>query len=302
MPELRQAREGGKSPPFDDRWSNALAALWAKQSRWSQTANRLKAVHRSWTGPLIVAGFVGVILSTISPELARWLGSAQGSPAPHGGLLFVLTIAGPLLVTCSAVLTRELLGPKSEQAWIKARGISEDLKAEGYIYAAGAPPYGEKDTAPQSLATRIAALTEKADDIGLLDDGDPDIETKHPHQPLSTEEYIERRMSRQIDYYVTDARRNGDRLRLWRGVGVALAVVSAALGVIAGVQKAISINVWVAVISTAMATVTAFVYISRFEFLAASYFATSECLRDVINYWRSAEGSRRRPKCTLGAR
>lgn len=273
--------------PMDDRWRSALAAVWQKQSSWSRTAKRLKVAHRSWTGPLLGLAFLGVVLSTVSPQMIHWLGSPD-SPDVWSGMQFALSIAGPVLVAVSAVLTRDLLGPKSEQSWIKARGVSEDLKAEAYVYAAGAPPYGDREAAPADLLARADALADKATNIGRLDDADPDIEKTYPHHPLSIDDYVAQRVSGQIDWHRAGARDNGDRLRRWRNRGIALAVVSAGFGVAAGARQAATLNVWVAVVSTAIATVTTFVYVNRFEFLAASYFATSQRLQDLINRWRVA--------------
>lgn len=270
----------------DSRWTNTLGDLWRVQSQWSRKAVALKAKYRSWTGPLVLMGFAGVVLSTLSPELVRAL-SADGHQ--DGGTLRVAaTIAGPLLVAIAAALTRELLGRKSEQQWVKARGVAEGLKAEGYIYAAGAPPYLDRPAAPEQLARKMGDLIAAGEGITDLPDPDPKAVEKRPHAPLTADEYIAGRGQEQIAFHQKEARAQNRRLESWRAVGVALAVLSAVLGVIAGVRKSASINVWVAVVSTAIATVTALVYAGRFEFFVTTYWSTAQKLGSLIRTWQAS--------------
>jgi hypothetical protein len=268
----------------DDRWRAALAALWLKQSRWSRTGDRLKNANRSWTGPLVATGFAGVVFSTLSPEILKGF----SSPEAWKGAQFAITVAGPLLVACSGVLTRELLGPKSEQAWIKARGVSEDLKSEGYIYAAGAPPYADRAAAPEALLGRIDAIAAGTDDVGPLAEPAPEAAkgAQHPTEALTVDDYIRRRVDTQRRYFQDHAGSYETRLRFWRRASILLALLSTGLGILAGARKLAAFNVWVAVLSTAIATIAAFVYASRFEFQAASYFATGERLENLVNRWR----------------
>jgi hypothetical protein len=271
----------GTAAGDDGRWTSALRDLWSEQSQWSQRADELKGAYRSWTGPLVVAGFIGVVLSTLSPALLRHLSGTGVMPV-------LATIAGPLLVAVSAVLTRQMLGPKSEQQWVAARAVAEALKGEGYIYATGAPPYADTAEAPAQLAKKIGELTAPGEGIAPLPEADPRIVEKYPHAPLTADQYIAGRAKGQITYHQNAARRESKRLGLWRGVAVALAVVSAVLGVIAGVRKSATFNVWVAVVSTAIATVTALVYAGRFEFFATTYWATAQRLANLIRSWNAS--------------
>ena len=285
------------------QWRTTLEDLWNKQSQWSSAANSHKSAHRSWNGPLIGFGFVGVVLSTISPSMVALTAS---KPAEWTVLQYVLALAGPVIVAVTALLTREILGPKSEQKWIKAREISEALKAEGYIFAVAAPPYTDPTTAPDVLAAKIEELTAAGDGLGplpLASADDPGIARQatdrkptgkkasdpKPREPLSLDQYIERRVKAQCAYHDRDALGFARMLSRWQAVAIALMALSAALGVIAGIGKQASINVWVAVVSTALATLTAHVAASRFEFLAASYAATSERLQRLVTKWHAKQ-------------
>jgi hypothetical protein len=283
---VKNAKPGERDtmPEFTEQWSQTLATLWEQQSQWSSAASIYKGSHRSWNGPLIIFGFIGVVFSTISPFVV-----AQTTAKPEDWTLvqFVLAVMGPAVVAVAAVLTREILGPKSEQKWIKAREVSEALKAEGYIFAVSAPPYFDPATAPTLLAAKIGELTTGIDGLGPLP---PPKETPDRNlRPLSLQEYIDQRVKAQRAYHDGDARRYAGTLARWRAVAIVLMAVSATLGIIAGFGKQASINVWVAVVSTALATLTAYVTASRFEFLAATYAATSERLQSLVTTWEAQQ-------------
>ncbi|HEX3481327.1 MAG TPA: DUF4231 domain-containing protein [Kofleriaceae bacterium] len=285
-----------------DPWRTTLARLWTKQSQWSAAANNYKKAHRSWNGPLIAIGFLGVVISTVSPHLVA---KTATTPDEWTVLQYVLAVAGPVIVAVAALLTREILGPKSEHKWIKAREISESLKSEGFIFAVGAPPYSDPKTAPRLLAAKMNELAPAAgpDGLGPLPAAtvngprtDEPASSKKPpgpkpHEPLTLDEYIDRRVNAQCTYHDGEARRFAGALARWQGVAIALMAVSAALGIIAGFGKQASFNVWVAVVSTALATVTAYVTASRLEFLAATYAATSERLQSLVTNWQAKDNT-----------
>lgn len=264
-----------------EQWRSTIAALWDKQSQWSKAADIHKASQGSWTGPLIVIGFIGVILSTVSPYVV-----ASGAANPKDWALWRVgfTLLGPLLVTVAAILTREVLGPRTEQKWIKAREVAEALKAEGYIFAAGAPPYSDPATAPALLAEKLDGITATGGLGEPLPPAKPK-DVKRPYDAIDIQEYITRRLDDQRAFHDRDAREYAAKLATWRRIAIGLMVVSGALGVIAGVLKQASFNVWIAVVSTALATITAYVHASRFEFLAATYAATSERLQSLKTAW-----------------
>ncbi|HKE96813.1 MAG TPA: SLATT domain-containing protein, partial [Povalibacter sp.] len=146
-----------------------------------------------------------------------------------------------------------------------------------------------EQTAPQQLATAVNEMTATAaNELGPLPPAAQGLEQKHPHDVIDEQAYITRRVQPQADFHERGALDNRNKLQRWRTVGLLLAVVAAALGVIAGVQKNASINVWVAVVSTAIATLTSFIYAGRFEFFAATYFATATKLRGRLRIWQAA--------------
>lgn len=274
-------------PAPSSQWSSALQDLWRKESQWSKAADEHKKTLRSWNGPLIAVGFIGVVLSMISPYIVP----QTLKPEEWTLQQYVLTVLGPMLVTGAALLTREILGPKQGHQWIAAREISEALKAEGYIFAAAAPPYSDITAAPPLLAARVDELTAGAQTAVPLP---PPVDTPaRPQQPLTTADYISQRVEDQCKIHIVGARGYARRLKGWRGVAIVLMLVSAGLGVIAGLTKQAAVNVWVAVVSTAIATVTAYVAASRLEFLTATYAATTERLEALVRRWRAKQAPTR---------
>lgn len=252
-------------------WTAAADALWRDQNRWSRRANELAGKHRSWVGPLALLGLLGVVLSTLTPEILRSLGLTKDDAS---AMRIVVTLIGPVIVAGTAFLSRELIGPKTEQLWVRAREISEALKAEGFIYVTGAPPYGDPEAAPLALDAKLTQLTEDRAAFAPLPAVDEERVRKSRH-PMNEEGYVVARVQSQISWHENDGQRYHKQLEHLRLGSLLLGLTSVVLGVLAGALDIASLNVWVAVVSTAIATLTSYAYASRYEFLASSYFDTA---------------------------
>jgi len=187
----------------------------------------------------------------------------------------VVTLVGPMIVAVTAYLSRELIGPKTEQLWVRAREISEALKAEGFIYATGAPPYGDGEVAPLTLNAKLSQLTEDAAAFAPLPSADEERVRKYPHEPMAEAAYVALRVQSQIRWHEDGGRGYHKKLEALRLGSLLLGLASVVLGVVAGALDSASLNVWIAVVSTAVATLTAYAYAGRYEFLASSYFDTA---------------------------
>ena len=253
-------------------WTSAIEALWIDQSRWSLRANELASKRRNRVGPLALFGLLGVVLSTLTPEMLRWFGLTEAdSSAPR----FLITLIGPLIVAGTAYWTRELIGPKKVELWVRAREISEALKAEGFIYVTGAPPYGDSTTAPAALHAKVAQLTEEQVAFAPLPEADNERLKQYPHQPTDEATYVARRVEGQSRWHEKEARIYHQKLEYCRKGTLFLGFVSVILGGIAGAIDSAGLNVWIAVVSTAIATLASFAYANRYEFLVSSYCDTA---------------------------
>jgi hypothetical protein len=88
--------------------------------------------------------------------------------------------------------------------------------------------------------------------------------------------YIEDRVTRQIEqYYRPQAARQDQLLRRARRAELWLAVLGAASAAVAGVIDSESLAVWVPVLTTISAAVTAHAAAERYEFLVVEYLRTA---------------------------
>jgi hypothetical protein len=261
-------------------WRAALEGVWSEQHRWSEHASALKRGQKSFTGPLTFLALTGTVLSTLSPYIVAHIASSTTSRS----LVVVITLLGPAFAALSTFLVASLLSPKSERAWIDARQLSEALKAEGYMFATGAPPYSDATKAPQLLVDKLTELTRDTKELGIPRDIAPQGHP-HPMEPLDPAGYLAKRVAAQITYHRQEARKFDTKLRRWRFAAIALGSVSAVLGLVAGLGNLVSLNVWVAVVSAALATLTTYVYANQFELLAAMFFNTAERLDRLRLRW-----------------
>lgn len=273
------AEQGVEAKQEKDHWSEMLARLWQEQAGWSSTAGKLKSNYRSWNSPIVGIGLAGVVLSTVSPQVKVWL-------SDHTSLASLFTGAGPFMVAIAAVASTEYLRFNKEKSWITARKVSEALKAEGFLYAAGAPPYGDKAQAPKLLGAKMQAiLTEElAEDIQEPAKGES--RTSYPQAPLDLDGYVKQRVVDQVEYHRREGSINRTKLHRWRYVGLVLAIGAAGLGALA-TFTALDANVWVAAIAAVAATVTSIIHSNRYEFLAATYATTARLLKARQTDWTS---------------
>ncbi|WP_224191395.1 DUF4231 domain-containing protein [Nannocystis pusilla] len=261
-------------------WRSALEALWRQQSKWSRQADELKRSHQNWTGPIVLATFLGVALGTLTPQISAWTTALNG-PAyiPQ-----VCSACASVLSAVAAYLSVQLLSPRKVQDWVVARSVSEALKSEGYLYAAGVSPYDDSQAAAERLMSRIEEL-EKTDTTFTLPD--PDGNRPELCERLSVEDYIEKRVNAQLKYYRAYSQTYSKQLACWRRTGIGLGVVLVGLGALGTFLDKQALTVWMAVVTTAIATMTAYVYGSRIESLASAYFATAERLERLTRRWNT---------------
>jgi len=262
-----------------DHWSDMLVRLWREQAGWSSTAGKLKANYRSWSVPIVAIGLAGVVLSTVSPQVRAWLSG-------NTTLASLFTAAGPFMVAIAAAASTEYVRFNKEKSWITARKVSEALKAEGFLYATGAPPYGDKAQAPRLLGAKMQTILaeELAEDIQQPTGGQS--QAGYPQAPLDLDGYVQQRVVEQAEYHRKQGRINRAKLHRWRYVGLVLAIGAAGLGALASVN-ALDANVWVAAIAAAAATVTSIIHSNRYEFLAATYATTARLLEARAMDWTS---------------
>jgi hypothetical protein len=236
--------------------------IWAAQSVWSQAAGRMrKSVSRSQG--LVLALVVGAaVCGALSVQFAT------ASPGAARGFAGAAAVAAALIP-----LARRGSAPAAIQAWTRMRAVSEALKADVYLWLAGAAPFGGAD--------RDAVLRERFDErMGAAGDlqrhtlGIVPAERALP-AVSGPESYFAIRVDRQIEeYFRPEALRASRRLKRLR-VGETVVGVIGALLAGAGAFGLAGTAVWVGVVTTAAAALSVHLTATRLEFLYLEYSRTA---------------------------
>jgi SMODS and SLOG-associating 2TM effector domain 1/Protein of unknown function (DUF4231) len=261
--------------------SPAFASTWQQQRVWSTTANGLRrdiTRARSIALGLVIAG---ALLQTAASQV------------PHDTVKTALRVVGILALAIVPVIRQAKLGTERVRDWIRARSVSEGLKAETYLYLMGVPPYAEADR-DAKLLEQTQSLVDKAKDLAAytaLVEPAPSA----PPQVTDIETYIEQRVNQEInDYYRLQARKMAQRVKVFRGVELFFSLIAALLGALAAAKLVPGLDAWVAVVTTAGTAVTAHFAASRYEYLVISYDSTAHRLEFLHNQWYATPDDRDR--------
>ncbi|ANW17466.1 DUF4231 domain-containing protein [Streptomyces clavuligerus] len=257
----------------------AIAKVWDQQSIWSQSADRLKSsVEGARTAALalaLVAAALGTAASQ-SMDLTSWLGPllAFAAAAAAGAAPFVAQRGGPARLS----------------DWIRARAVSEALKAEVYICLAGAGPYQDREHAPTLLAERAHGFRTDATDLIRHTAGR--TPRNRPLPPVTdTDSYVEHRLRRQIDtYYRPKADVMHARVERVSRVELVFGLLGAALAAAAGALAADRLAAWVAVVASLSIGVTAHGIAQRYAYQHLEFLRTAEQLERLLAEW-AADGA-----------
>ena len=183
---------------------------------------------------------------------------------------------------CHGYLGREILSPDQERLWITARSMAEALKAETFLFRAGATPYDGPEPAVK-LLDRLKELRNMVEELHSVTISPEERRKRLPEGPLSVEEYITERVDEQVNGFYRDRVQQYDRLmKNWRNFNLALGAVATVLGVLGKWTGA-----WVAVITTITTSVAAYLYANRYQYLIISYQKTAQQLNDLKQAWKA---------------
>ena len=199
---------------------------------------------------------------------------------------------GAVCLAAIPVISQRKLPPKQTRAWIRARSASEGLKAECYKYFAQAEPYQDPATAESSLYESAKEIENDIEDLARYA-VNVDATASTPPGTLTPDEYIEKRVQNQVDWYRDNARLCRQRATSFRNIEMVLALIAAALAAAAGAwdqdipigPTTLSFGTWVAVLTTIGGTITAHVSASRYDYLDTSYSSTARKLNSLLDEW-----------------
>jgi hypothetical protein len=246
-----------------------LEYAWKEQSVWSQTAGRLKRDlerNRAWALRLGVAGAI------LSGAAVAW-----GIDRSLGKVLAALSA----LAVGVAGLIRQS-GQGRVQSWTNARAVSEALKSEVYLHLARVTDDARFEEQVEAIDNDASGLIEHRAGIEPAERSLPEVD--------GIDSYVEKRVGEQIDYYEHSA--NGLRTRVtWvRRAEGALAVAAVVLAALGGIAAEDALAVWVPVVTTVAAAVTAHAAAARYEYLLVEYLRTAHALRRLRDRQGTARG------------
>jgi hypothetical protein len=243
--------------------TSVVERAWREQSVWSQVANRLKRdLERKRT---LALGFtvVGAVLSAAAVAVGLSSGVAK-----------VLAFASAASVAVAG-LVRVRTGKRAVQDWTRARSVSEAMKSEVYLYLTRLRDEGDDDREVK-LGQRIGDIEDDGSDLLRFK-----LDVTPHHRPLpqvdDVESYLRVRVGGQLDdYYRPRAAELGRKVTLFRRIELGLGIAGAVLAAAAGTWEREAIAVWVPVVTTVGAAITAHAAAARYEYLLVEYLRTAE--------------------------
>jgi hypothetical protein len=250
--------------------SATLVTACMEQARWSVAAHRAKNSYLRWSGAslAIVTG-------------AAFAGTAANEFPAGSGVFRLLSFASALLVGVLAVIGQFLTSPGRMRSWIRARSASEGLKSEVYLYLMRAGPYRRGD-ARRTLANRLGDIEVAVGDIVSMVAGIAGSAGPAQADTMTHEQYLTQRVKLQIGtYYEPRAASERRLVSRYRAVELALAILGAVLGALAGFSGHASVSRWASVVTTALAAVAAHLAAARHEYQVTTYTATALRLKQL---------------------
>lgn len=213
-----------------------------------------------------------VVVAAVAGTTAATLSEAQ--PVASKVLAGVAAAASAALP-----FLRPAWSGKRLKNWTRARSVSEAIKTDVYLWLTGARPYGN-DPLARELRKRTDALFVDAADLvpyqGGIEPNDRDLPA------VSTvASYFDIRATDQIDkYYAPQAEFIQRRIKLFRGIEIALSATGAIMGIVAATVGT-SLAAWIAVVATIGTALSVHVSATRYEFQLIEFLRTAERLRQL---------------------
>ncbi|HEX8285623.1 MAG TPA: SLATT domain-containing protein [Pyrinomonadaceae bacterium] len=265
------------APARPDARRNALEYLWGQYKVWDETSESHRRSLARWRPAVLLTGVAGAVLGALSTPgavPAAWTAAFEHWAKPPASF----GVVGGVLLGLAAFFTREMLSPERESRLMRARAAAEAFKRESFLMAAKAPPYdGEITPASLDRAKDILASTGGMEEVPLA--GEKRRE-RMPRAPMPVEAYVAARLDEQMNYYRSKAGRHRRVVRLVGYATVLLGALAVVLGYLGGPS-----GVWLAVITSVSASLAAYLYARRLQYLVVSYLAAARNLEALRATW-----------------
>lgn len=258
-----------------------LTRIWGLYQVYDTTSCQLKTK--------ITRTRSGVILLTILAAISGVLGSQFPEIKIYTVSIFGMLSA--LSFGFATYLSKELIKSAREKKHIIARSAAEALKSETYLFATGSNPYNTVDT-NNIFFEKTKNIRQNTEDI-LLANLNEQAKTKDLlTKPMTVDEYIDERVNDQIHtYYYPKSQANGNTLSWWNQIVFLCSLAGIALASLGAFNFSEVTAAWVAVIGTITASISAYVFAGRFNYLSLSYQSTALHLEDHLTKWKISDQS-----------
>jgi len=268
-------------PQQDEKRPTVLAHFWGQYRDWAATARKQQKSLAAWRLRVLLVGVAAAVLGAVSdPRALPWPEGWPTAGVPRSAF----GVAAGILLGLVALFTRELLGPEREGRWLRARSAAEAFKREGYLLAAGAPPYDGPLT--RALLDRDRGILAGVGDLQEETVADEERLKGMPPCPLSVDEYVELRLDDQTSFYRRRAREHGTVIGRVRNLTLVLGVAAFVLGAVGGGAA----GVWIVVVTTATASLASYLYANRLQYLVGSYTSAARNLESLRAGWQTFGG------------
>ena len=280
--------------------NTVLNCTWGKYKEFSFTS-REKKKHITWLRKyVIVFGLAGAFFGLSCQFAGRSIDYCQVHQFSTfcyilKGIYFFIpgfisascipkffAVLSAFSIGLSTYFSIEMICHDQEKSWIRTRSAAEFLKSESYKFAAGIPPYNNNNKA-EVLIDKTEKMMKTVEDIPCKKLPDEKKRDKIPDQNLTVDEYINVRVNDQINNYyrknVNDYIKKINKAKNYSAFFSILGIFLGALGFTGWTAG------WVALITTVTASISAYVYANRFQYLIISYQATSNRLEILKNRW-----------------
>jgi hypothetical protein len=268
------------SSTADPSPSTAIELTWNAQRRWSAVANRLRrdlVRARTLLLALTLAGALLVTLGTTVTDFDDTTGKALGA-------------VGALLLALVPVVGSRSAGRANVRNWVRARSISEGLKAAAYGYLTATGTYADPDSRDAALDHRRGELLQKVADLELYAAGIR-ADGGKPPEVADTDAYVRERVIGQAGWYRRRAAELSTRLKWLRRVEYALALLAAGLGATAAAFGSDTLGAWAPVATTAAAAFAAHIAAEHYEHVILGYLAAAGKLEELARDWERSRAT-----------
>jgi hypothetical protein len=197
---------------------------------------------------------------------------------------FILGFSSAAAIGLATYFGKELVNPYQEQRWIRSRSMAEALKSEIYLFRSNSPPY-DTDKKPEKLIENAVELLKKVEDLPTEIISEEQKQKGLPTDDLTVDEYIQTRVNDQINnFYRPKSDELKQKMKRNKNIGLSLGVFAIVLGALGLTGWTAG---WIAVIATIAASITAFAYAGRYQYLIISYQTTANKLERLRVLWES---------------